>query len=190
MIQWFNVVSRWSATCIVQEPNAKNRAKNLIKIIEIAQECRLLNNFNAVFELVSGLNNSGVYRLRKTWDQLKPAQKKQFDELQALSAQDSNFRSLRNAIINLKPPCIPYIGVFLTDLTFIEDGNPNTLNDKINFIKRRKLAMLIRDIQTYQQTPYELQDVPELQQMFSELKPLSEEEMYKESLKIEPREKK
>ncbi len=50
--------------------------------------------------------------------------------------------------------------------------------------------MLIRDIQTYQQTPYELQEVPELQQCISELKPLLEEELYKESLKIEPREKK
>jgi len=79
-------------------------------------------------------------------------------------------------------------GVFLTDLTFIDDGNPDILNNKLNFIKRRKLAMLIRDIQTYQQTPYELQDVQELQDMFAALNPdTSDDDLYNASLLHEPR---
>jgi hypothetical protein len=189
MIAWFNTVSRWAASQIVQQQDIKVRVKILGKIIDIAQECRLLNNFNAIFELISGVNNASVYRLKKTWEILKPASRKQFDELQALISQDNNFRTFRNAIINLKPPCIPYIGVFLTDLTFIEDGNPDILNNKLNFIKRRKLAMLIRDLQTYQQTPYELHEVAELQIPLQAIKPPSEEELYKESLVREPRTK-
>ena len=75
-------------------------------------------------------------------------------------------------------------------MTFIDDGNPDILNNKLNFIKRRKLAMLIRDIQTYQQTPYELQDVQELQDMFTNVKTeTSDDELYNTSLQYEPRAK-
>ena len=45
--------------------------------------------------------------------------------------------------------------MYLTDLTFIEDANKNILNDKVNFSKCRKLAKVIRDIQSYQQKNYD-----------------------------------
>jgi hypothetical protein len=44
------------------------------------------------------------------------------------------------------------LGVYLTDLTFLDDGNQNTLNgrdDMINFDKRRKISYVIREIQQY-----------------------------------------
>jgi hypothetical protein len=47
-------------------------------------------------------------------------------------------------------------GVYLTDLTFIELGNPDYLpdNNYINFDKRRKVAAIIADMQMYQQHTY------------------------------------
>ena len=54
-------------------------------------------------------------------------------------------------------PCIPYLGIFLSDLTFIEEGNPDSIVmegvETINFVKRRKVADVIAKIQTYQ-VPY------------------------------------
>ena len=37
----------------------------------------------------------------------------------------------------------------------------------VNFIKRRKLAQVIRDLQTYQQGKYNLEVVPDLKNMLS-----------------------
>lgn len=51
----------------------------------------------------------------------------------------NNFSNFRDAVQHADPPIIPYLGVYLTDLTFIEDGNNNMLpvadgrTDIINF---------------------------------------------------------
>jgi Rap guanine nucleotide exchange factor 1 len=42
----------------------------------------------------------------------------------------------RSALAEACPPCIPYIGLVLQDLTFVHIGNPDTIEDRINFAKR------------------------------------------------------
>jgi hypothetical protein len=45
---------------------------------------------------------------------------------------------LRDAVHQANPPLVPYLGVYLSDLTFIEDGNADTVhNGLINFDKQR-----------------------------------------------------
>lgn len=85
------------------------------------------------------------------------------------------------------------IGVYLTDLTFIEDGIPSVIKQSalINFAKRAKTAEVIRDIQQYQNVPYPLQPVPELQEyILSNMQAAGAvAEMYDKSLAVEPRER-
>lgn len=84
-------------------------------------------------------------------------------------------------------------GVYLTDLTFIEDGIPSVIKrtDLINFAKRAKTADVIRDIQQYQNVPYVLKSVPDLQDyMLSNMQAAGDvHEMYDKSLQVEPRER-
>jgi hypothetical protein len=119
MINWFNKLSKWVVICVLEKATAKERKTVIKKLIRIAQYCRQLNNFNAVFEIVSGLQNAAIYRLNKSWEALSVSTKKVFDEMVALISRDGNYRMIRQAILHVKPPCIPYIGVFLTDLTYV-----------------------------------------------------------------------
>lgn len=84
-------------------------------------------------------------------------------------------------------------GVYLTDLTFIEDGIPSIIKktNMINFAKRAKTADVIRDIQQYQNVPYSLQPVPELKDyILSNMQAAGDvHEMYDKSLVVEPRER-
>ena len=86
-------------------------------------------------------------------------------------------------------------GVYLTDLTFIEDGIPATIkkSDLINFAKRAKTADVIREIQTYQNVAYPFKTVPELLEMMipviNESPDASDQDTYDLSLKLEPRER-
>ena len=87
---------------------------------------------------------------------------------------------------------MPFLGVYLTDLTFIEDGNSNFLpapNEKmINFDKRRKISKSISEIKLYQQVPYFLMEIQEIQDFLIKVNGLDESLLYKRSLAVEPKE--
>jgi son of sevenless len=91
------------------------------------------------------------------------------------------------------PSSLTCAGVYLTDLTFIEDGIPSLVKktNLINFAKRAKTAEVIRDIQQYQNVPYPLQPVPELQDyILTNMQSAGDvHEMYETSLQVEPRER-
>jgi len=66
-----------------------------------------------------------------------------------------NFTAYRNNIKNCNPPLLPYLGVYLTDLIFVEDGNRGCNKDGlINFDKQRKLYQVIEQIERYQAMDY------------------------------------
>jgi len=44
----------------------------------------------------------------------------QFTSLETLLKSDNNFKKLRKALADATPPCIPYVGMALTDLVFLE----------------------------------------------------------------------
>ena len=75
----------------------------------------------------------------------------------------------------------------MTDLTFIEDGNPNYSEDLINFSKRALLYEVISKIQQYQQLPYNFHPIHQIQKYMKKYPSLDEPELWPISLEIEPR---
>lgn len=78
--------------------------------------------------------------------------------------------------------------MYLTDLTFIEEGNPDMIGALINFDKRRRIASVIKDIQQYQQEIYCLTIVGIIRGFLLAGGEYVDENMcYKLSTQIEPR---
>jgi len=135
-----------------------------------------VNNFNACQEIMSGLADSSIYRLRRTWIKVEEKDKKLWQQYKDVTQKLSPAQNWKTYRANLKlanPPCVPYLGVYLTDLTFIEDGNKNFLTiksgrtDLINLEKMRMQALLILDIMLYQQTPYNFEKVAPIHDFFA-----------------------
>lgn len=189
MIHRFNEVNNWAQWQIVSETNVKKRAANIKKMIKVTEELKKLNNFNAVFVFVSALHSASVNRLRKTWEEVPRSSIKQLEEFDTLTSPNGSFMAYREDLHNANPPCIPYLGVYLSDLTFIEEGNQDCLeNGYINFFKRRMVAEVIKEIQQYQQCPYNLQVVPSIQKYLTAHKTFSDNDLFQRSLISEPRE--
>ena len=101
----------------------------------------------------------------------------------------TNFAAYREALLHATPPCLPYIGVFLTDLTFLEDGNPDRVQGLVNFDKLRRVTDTISAVQQYQNDVYAFKEVPQLQEYLANMPdPMDDQEAYERSIEIEPRE--
>ncbi|KAK2506357.1 LOW QUALITY PROTEIN: hypothetical protein MC885_020338 [Smutsia gigantea] len=124
----------------------------------VADICRCLHNYNAVLEITSSMNRSAIFRLKKTWLKVSKQTKALIDKLQKLVSSEGRFKNLREALKNCDPPCVPYLGMYLTDLAFIEEGTPNYTEDGlVNFSKMRMISHIIREIRQFQQTAYKIE---------------------------------
>lgn len=142
--------------------------------------------------ILSAFDNSAVGRLRRTWEFVGNRIHQTLNSIRKLMGSNRNFTEYREMIHSVNPPCIPFLGIYLQDLTFIEDGNPDYLpksNNMINFAKRQKTAEVIREIKQFQSVPYKLQEVPLIQEFIKTQlgSSLDVETLYERSLEIEPR---
>eukprot|EP01117_Protostelium_nocturnum_P010367 TRINITY_DN372_c0_g2_i1.p1 TRINITY_DN372_c0_g2~~TRINITY_DN372_c0_g2_i1.p1 ORF type:complete len:524 (+),score=206.53 TRINITY_DN372_c0_g2_i1:219-1790(+) len=194
LINRFNLTSRWITCEIVSEVDNSRRAQLITHFIAISNECRKLQNFNSMMGILSGLMGGPVSRLKNTWSNVPPEIVKMFEE-EYSNLFSKNFKLMRDAVKQSNPPCLPYFGTYLADLTFIEDGNSNTIaNGKlINFEKRLMISKVISELRIYQQRRFALCEVPSIRDFIEDslqgknVKFLTEDECHQQSLAREPR---
>jgi RasGEF domain len=138
--------------------------KVISHFIKIARHLKDMGNFNGLMEIMAGFENSAVHRLKPYWEAVPEKHMRMFEHVKEVMEPKKNYAAFRAYIKRVNPPTIPYLGMYLTDLTFMEEGSPNkTKEGLINFMKRAQIAGVISDIQQYQQTPYHLKPVMVIQ---------------------------
>ncbi|KAH1184085.1 ras-specific guanine nucleotide-releasing factor 1 isoform X1 [Mauremys mutica] len=185
----FNDISNLIASEILQNEDVSARVSAIEKWVAVADICRCLHNYNAVLEITSSLNRSAIFRLKKTWLKVSKQTKALIDKLQRLVSSEGRFKNLREALKNCDPPCVPYLGMYLTDLAFIEEGTPNYTEDGlVNFSKMRMISHIIREIRQFQQTSYKIEHQAKVTQyLLDQSFVMDEESLYESSLRIEPK---
>lgn len=192
-------LSNLVADTILQYDDVKKRAVIIKHWIKIAHECFRLNNYDSLMAIICSLNSSTIVRLKKTWDLVPQKRKDMLKALQTVVEPEKNYAVLRRRLHDHVPPCLPFVGTYLTDLTFVDAGNPATKQladgtSVINFDKHTRTAKIIGELQRFQ-IPYRLAEVPELQEWLQaqivRVKSASDHEnvqqYYRKSLLLEPR---
>uniref|UniRef100_A0A8D2KZI9 Ras protein specific guanine nucleotide releasing factor 2 n=1 Tax=Varanus komodoensis TaxID=61221 RepID=A0A8D2KZI9_VARKO len=187
--QHFNDMSNLVASQIMNYADIGSRANAIEKWVAVADICRCLHNYNGVLEITSALNRSAIYRLKKTWAKVSKQTKALMDKLQKTVSSEGRFKNLRETLKNCNPPSVPYLGMYLTDLAFIEEGTPNfTEEGLVNFSKMRMISHIIREIRQFQQTSYRIEHQQKVTQyLLDKSLIIDEDTLYELSLKIEPR---
>ncbi|XP_030048758.1 ras-specific guanine nucleotide-releasing factor 1 [Microcaecilia unicolor] len=185
----FNDMSNLIASEILHSDEASIRSSTIEKWVAVADICRCLHNYNAVLEITSSLNRSAIFRLKKTWLKVSKQTKAVIDKLQKLVSSEGRFKNLREALKNCDPPCVPYLGMYLADLAFIEEGTPNYTEDGlVNFSKMRMISHIIREIRQFQQTSYKIDHQSKVTYyLLDKSSVMDEESLYEASLRIEPK---
>ncbi|XP_017263206.1 rap guanine nucleotide exchange factor 1b isoform X3 [Kryptolebias marmoratus] len=179
----FNNMSYWVRSLIIQQEKAQDREKLLLKFIKIMKHLRKLNNFNSYLAILSALDSAPIRRLE--WQKQTS---EGLEEYCTLIDSSSSFRAYRAALAEVEPPCIPYLGLILQDLTFVHLGNPDLIDGKVNFSKRWQQFNILDSMRRFQQVHYELKRNEDIISFFNDFSDhLAEEALWELSLKIKPR---
>lgn len=109
---------------VLEDP--KKRAAVIKQWVKIAKKCLELENYDSIMAIICSLNSSTILRLKRTWDQISSKTKSKLDNLKEVVDVSRNYAVLRQRLQNAVPPCLPFVGTYLTDLTFVDVGNQTT----------------------------------------------------------------
>uniref|UniRef100_A0A8C3SVK4 CRK SH3-binding GNRP n=1 Tax=Chelydra serpentina TaxID=8475 RepID=A0A8C3SVK4_CHESE len=179
----FNNMSYWVRSIIMQQEKPQDRERLLLKFIKIMKHLRKLNNFNSYLAILSALDSAPIRRLE--WQKQTS---EGLAEYCTLIDSSSSFRAYRAALAEVEPPCIPYLGLILQDLTFVHLGNPDYIDGKVNFSKRWQQFNILDSMRCFQQIHYDVKRNDDIVSFFNDFSDhLAEEALWELSLKIKPR---
>nr|XP_043890036.1 ral guanine nucleotide dissociation stimulator-like 2 isoform X2 [Solea senegalensis] len=188
---------------------SQQRARLLEKWISVAEECRARKNFSSLYAIVSALQSNPIHRLRRTWQETDREAIRRYEELSDIFSEKDNYSQsrellkeegtskfantdirLNNRHVNKSSALgtVPYLGIFLTDLTMLDTAVKDRLdNGYINFDKRRREFEVLAQIRLLQSSCKNcvFSTDESFSQWYHSVPTLTEEESYRLSNEIE-----
>eukprot|EP01117_Protostelium_nocturnum_P016620 TRINITY_DN6624_c0_g1_i2.p1 TRINITY_DN6624_c0_g1~~TRINITY_DN6624_c0_g1_i2.p1 ORF type:complete len:1223 (-),score=447.26 TRINITY_DN6624_c0_g1_i2:317-3985(-) len=189
VINHFNETSRWVSTEIVMAETVDDRINIITHFLMVASRCVRINNFNGAMEIFSGLEALSVSRLKQTWQKLPKDSKKIMEELGNFMSVVGNWKALRKAVATCTPPAVPYIGIAMADLVFI-DEHPNEIEGAdgsklINWRKFEMIAQVVQKMHRLKYKEYNYEQAPAMREYLKNVLVLGDQALFQKSVEKE-----
>ncbi|RKP20447.1 ras GEF [Rozella allomycis CSF55] len=106
-----------------------------------------INDYNSLKCVLSALESTPIYRLQKTWAMIPRKDQVLYERLLEIMSMKDNNKAYRERLLNTKPPCIPYLGLYLSDITYLietikkvsqsnanENGNVDEKKQRVKYV--------------------------------------------------------
>lgn len=123
VIARFNLMVNWIISECLLTKFQSERIHLISRLIHVAQSCYTLQNYSTLMQIILALTSEKIQRMRDTWKLLPPGDILMLKNLEELASPIKNFLNIRLSINQIKPSkgCIPFVGLYLSDLIFNEE---------------------------------------------------------------------
>ncbi|KAJ5918766.1 Guanine-nucleotide dissociation stimulator CDC25 [Penicillium verhagenii] len=148
----FNLMVRWVVSEIVLTRDIHERARTIIKFIHTAAHARRISNYATMLQIAIALSSSDCSRLSNTWQLVPLEDKRLFKDMECLIQPVRNFNDLRVEMetANLQEGCIPFIGLYVHDLTYNSQKPAQIPRAEggllVNFERYRTAARIVKSL--------------------------------------------
>lgn len=144
--------------------------------------------FAGLLQIIGAFSKTEVFRLTNSWDLVSREKIKLLEGHRELL--QSNCSQLRQRYAAAKPPCLPYLGTYLTDLVMIGEQKTR-IGDKVNYrklqLQEKSLSALVRRNEKGIKFPFK--EVKEIRSFIMDDSALfpTDDLLMQRSLELEPR---
>ena len=155
LVNHFNRIGEYLITSFFQKETKEERVNLLKQWLQLYFAAEKINNFTLIFAL-SGTFNHKLLGHVEEWQEIPESMMDDYKRIDAYCSPLKKFKNYNTRLSQLQEEyVIPYIGTNLTNIVFINDGNPlmikspETGEELYNFKKQRAIAEQITIIKKH-----------------------------------------
>ena len=188
----FNKLTSFIIQDVISYDTPKLRARAYEAWVQVCDYCKMNRNYNDCLAIYSALNNYIITGLNLTLKEVKSKTKSLFETISRFCTVEDNYRNIRNDMAMCEQDgdsFIPYLGMILRDINFIEESFKYiNENGFINMEKIEKIDNLLEKYFKYKKDEKKRinKRIPAQLNFLEKLEVLQEEELENRANNIEP----
>ncbi|EJD54482.1 ras GEF [Auricularia subglabra TFB-10046 SS5] len=123
-------LANWVKMSVLERDGLGKRADTIDHWIRVAEKCRQLQNISSTSAIIAALSSVDIRQLNLTWAHV--SRTNQYTNLVRLTDPAGNFSSCRTLLDKIEGACVPFIGMYLSDLVHYNDRFEDYLTGPIS----------------------------------------------------------
>lgn len=154
LVEHFNSMCQWMVNEVIRCPSTRLQGKKIKKLIKICYKCLQMCNYATVMQISLVLQNHSVTSLKDAWARVPSQEKAIFTEIIAFTSPLRNFANVRKGhqkmLKDETRACIPFLGIFLSDLGALADAPVDYEAPLIPWHKYRTISKIMGEFKELQ----------------------------------------